>query len=478
MKFIKYPLFFVLAQVLIFSACEDDDPVLPNQDQDDVVVLDSADQQIVETNNWIYDVMKDVYYWTDDLPAKPDTLQNPSDFFFGLLSSEDRFSTIVPDYDELLNNLSGVSEEAGYEFMLAKEQNTDNVLAIVLYVKKDSPADFANLKRGDVISQINGTTITIDNYKMLLPEIYQNHSIKYKRFNEELASYEEKGTLDLNAVVVSENPNYLDTVYTIGSKKIGYYVYTFFSPGTDNSTIYDDQMDQIIGNFKNEGVTDLVIDLRYNSGGAGSSARNMASLLAPNVTSSDIFYKNQYNDLYQEFFLSKPDGEARLQVPFEDKMENIGSQIGADLYVLTGTRTASASELVINGLDPYMTVTLIGETTVGKNVGSIPIQNVENPEIDYGLLPIVVKVFNSAGFSDYNEGFTPLGENFVKDFQQPLKALGDTEEPLLARAIEVIAGTAVSGRKSKFSGEVVTPIMTSIDLKTRSNRLIMEDMKK
>ncbi|ELR68933.1 Carboxyl-terminal protease [Fulvivirga imtechensis AK7] len=443
------------------TSCNDDDAHNPN----------------IDANNWIYDVMKEVYYWTDEIPANVNRGQDPSNFFHQLLSDDDRFSAIVPDYQELKNALSGVSKEAGYEFALARVENSNDVVAIILYVKKDSPADDAGLKRGDVISQINGTTITIDNYRQLISETYNNHSIKYKRYSEESDEYIDKGTLTLNAVVVSENPNFMDTVYAVGSKKIGYYVYNFFSPGTNKTTVYDNEMDQVIANFKSQGIDALILDLRYNSGGAVTSAQNLASLVGSGVNSSKIFYKNQYNDLYQNYFNNQPDGDEALRAHFLDKAENIGNEIGGELYILTGSRTASASELIINGLDPYMHVTIIGDTTVGKNVGSFPIENTKDPNIHYGLLPIVFKIFNSQDYSGYDNGFTPLGENLVNDFRQPMLQLGDIQEPLLARAIELIEGTSVGGRKPRIESKEFTPIMTSIDKKRRTNRLIIEGLK-
>ena len=460
---------FITSLVIValagFTSCNNDDDA-----------LNLADQQNVDANNWIHDVMTEAYYWTDEIPTGIDRKQDPIDFFNQLLSDDDRFSVIVPDYEELENALNGVTKEAGYEFALAKVENSNDVVAIILYVKEGSPASDVGLKRGDVISQINGTTITLDNYQQLIPEIYDNHSIRYKRYSEESNDYVDKGTVTLSAVVISENPNFLDTVYTVGSKKIGYYVYNFFSPGTGN--IYDDEMDQVIAGFKAEGVNSLILDLRYNSGGAVSSAKNLGSLVGTGVTSSDIFYENQYNDLYQDYFNNQPDGDKNLRGRFLDKADNIGSEIGGELYILTGSRTASASELIINGLDPYMNVTIIGDTTVGKNVGSALIGNTDDPDIHYGLLPIIFKIFNSQGYSGYDNGFTPLGENLVNDFQQPMLQLGDIQEPLLAHAIELIEGTSVGGRKARIESEAFTPIMTSIDKKKRTNRLIIENIKR
>lgn len=455
----------VLLSVLIgFTSCKDDDDVS----------LSPEEQKIADTNNWIYDIMKEVYYWTDEIPADVDKSQDPEDLFNDLLYQSDRFSAIVPNYDDLISALSGVTKDAGYEFALAKVQDSNDVVAIILYVKDGSSAKSAGLKRGDVIWQINGTTITLSNYQTLIPEIYNNHSITYRRYIEVLNDYEEQGAVDLSAVVLAENPHLLDTVYTMGDKKIGYYVYNFFSPGPDDSKTYDTQMDQIIANFKSEGVNEMILDLRYNSGGSVSSAKNLGSLLGTGVGSNDIFYQNQWNDLYQDYIENEPDGDAILRGRFLEKAENIGNQIGGQLYVLTGSRTASASELIINGLDPYMNVTIIGDTTVGKNVGSIPIEDKDNEENEYGLLPIVFKIFNSEMYSGYDNGFTPLGDNLINEFDYRLQPLGSVNDPLLARAIDLIQGTSTGGRQARISSETVKPIATSLDKKIRTNRLILD----
>lgn len=445
--------------LLIIAGCNDDDEAI-NPD----IVTDPLAVKDARVNNWIYGVMQELYYWTDEIPSNVDTLQEPTAFFNSLLSDNDRFSVIVPNYSELINSLSGVSKEAGYEFALVRVAGTDEVNAVVLYTKPGSPADEGGLQRGDVITKINGNSITLNNYGQLVQQIFKNHSITYKHYNHETSLFEEKGTLNLSTVVVAENPNYLDTVYTIGNHKIGYYVYNFFSPGTEGSRIYDDNMDAIISDFKSEGVDALVLDFRYNSGGAGSSATNLASLIGSGVNSSEVFYKNEYNDLLQNYFQTEGNG-ALLETHFIDKAENIGAQLNNQLYILTGSRTASASELVINGLKPYMNVTIIGDTTVGKNVGSIPIEDEQNPENDYGLLPIVFKVFNSNDQSNYDHGFIPSAENHVTDYSLPLKSLGDIEEPLLARAIELITGSSTGARKRTVKATEVVPLMNSIEIK-------------
>ena len=257
------------------------------------------------------------------------------------------------------------------------------------------------------------------------------------------------GDVALDVKIIEENPNFLDTVYTFGNHKIGYFMYTFFRPGisTQNPTEYDDEMDAVFASFKSEGVTDLIIDLRYNLGGAISSATNLASLIAPNVTSSDILYENQWNDLYQNYIEGLENGDDILRGKFVEKAGNIGADLNAaTVYVLVSRETASASELVINGLIPYMNVELIGFTTIGKNVGSIPIEDEDDPENTYGLRPIVRKTFNSAGNSDYDQGFTPTGDKFINEYQYPWYPEGDVRDPLIKKAVELITGEVLPSR--------------------------------
>ncbi|HEU5289166.1 MAG TPA: S41 family peptidase, partial [Cyclobacteriaceae bacterium] len=332
--------------VALVASCNNDEPVSEN----------------AYVNNWILENMDTYYLWNKDIPKSPNKSQEPDIFFESLLSNEDRFSWIQDNYQELLNSLQGVNKEAGYEFLLYRDNaNPENVLAQVVYVKTGSPAASKDLMRGDIITQINGQQITMTNYSSLVNQMSENHTIKYSRYNFATSLFEDKGTLSLTTTEFAENPNFLHQVFEIGNKKIGYYVYNFFATGpTSNDLQYNNEMNEIFAEFKAQGITDLIIDLRYNSGGAESATINLASLIGKNVTSSDIFTIRQYND----------ELEAQLSADvltrkFEGKSQNVGSMLSnSRVYVLTRNRTASASELLINGLKPYMDVFIIGDTTV------------------------------------------------------------------------------------------------------------------
>ncbi len=418
-------------------------------------------------NRWILDIMSEVYYWLDDLGTPIAETSDPEDYFEALLNRPtDRFSVIYPDYEELINALNGISLEAGYEFILYKESATsDNVYAEISYIKKNSPASSAGLKRGDVIQKINGTQITVANFRDLLKKTDEQHTLSYIRFNSEANGFVAQPDLSLIPVQLSENPNFLDSIYTFGNQKIGYVVYHFFAPGSgDGSTIFDDEMDAIFANFKASNINHLIIDFRYNSGGFVSSAVNLASLIAPGASQSTVFSKTKYNALVMQ---EVPELRNQ-QTAFKNKTQNLGNTLtGNKVFILTSTRTASASELIINGLKPYMNVFLIGDLTTGKNVGSIALEDEKNPENNYGLLPIVSQSFNSLDQSDYSTGFTP--NITIKESSERLRPLGDVNELLLRTALSEITGTPPSGRFQKLDR---LDIGSTLDGTIRSGKMI------
>jgi carboxyl-terminal processing protease len=426
-------------------------------------------------NNWIDVNMDFWYYWNTDLPSNPDKTLAPDDFFESLLSTDDRFSWIQENYQELLNSLQGVNEEAGYELALYRESLDNNVvIAQILYIKPASPAETSGLKRGDVITQINSQQITTDNYQTLLAATSENHSVTYRELDLENQVFLPVQTKSLTTIEYAENPNFLNKVFTVNDRKIGYYVYNLFVVGTEqDSAAYNREMDQVFASFQSAGITDLIIDLRFNSGGAENATVNLASLIGKDVDDSKVFTIREYNTLVETEIKRDPDlGAEFLNVEFIDKSQNIGSQLTNNrVYILTGTRTASASELLVNGLRPYMDVFLIGSTTVGKNVGSISLFNDDDPRNTWGMQPIVTKSFNSLEESDYSNGFAP--QIPLPDNNLIIYPLGDERELLLARALQEITGITDPGRTraAKTWGKEVGH---SLDLKRHSNVLVID----
>ena len=464
--FLIYRYAIGVALFVLVASCDDD--VEPTQ-----TFVDEGNRHV---NEWILDNMEFWYLWSNELPASPNMDLKPDAFFQSLVTDDDRFSWIQENYQELLNSLSGISREAGFEFVLYKEDGSSNVLAQIVYIKPGSPAESAGLKRGDAITHINGTQLNTNNYQTVLADISDNtYNISYKPLLVDEQKFDIAKTVSISTVVYSENPNYLSKIIEANDRTIGYYVYNFFTPGTDgNREKYDSQMDSIFGSFQAKGITDLVLDLRFNSGGAEVSANNLASLIAPSP-GDKIFFRREYNSRVEDEIIADPSaGESYLLNKLQTKGQNIGDQLSGRVFVLTGSRTASASELIINGLRPYMQVFLIGDITYGKNVGSISIYDEKDSKNTWGMQPIVVKVYNSLNQSDYSQGFSPDIED--KDNNLYIYALGDTREELLSTAIEKITGVPSPGRKASVEKREV--IGHSLDDKKRSFILNMEDPRK
>jgi len=445
--------------LLILPSCDKDEPEHPN----------------VYVNNWIFTNMDFWYYWNSALPENPDKSKEHEEFFKSLLNPQDRFSWIQDNFQDLINSLQGVSKEAGYEIALFREgTDNNNVLAQIVYVKPGSPAETSGLKRGDVITRINSEQLTLSNYQTLLGAITENHSVAYRELDLATQLFKAEQTKSLTTVVYAENPNFLNKVFVYNDRKIGYYVYNLFSTGpAQGNTQYNTEMDQIFAGFQSAGITDLIIDLRFNSGGAETATTNLASLIGKGVDATKVFSIREYNaEVTAEINKDPQLGEDFLSVEFLNKSQNIGSQLQNNrVYILTGTRTASAGELLINGLLPYMDVFLIGNKTVGKNVGSITLNEENDPKNTWGMQPIITKSFNSLKQSEYGNGFNP--QVLVEDNSLIIYPLGDPRERLLTRALQEITGITDFGRV-RASKTLGVEIGNSLDLKRRSNVLVID----
>lgn len=449
-----------------------------NKSTDDVTPKTSASTSENQTiDSWILSNMREVYYWNDKIPANPDTTLAPDVFFDSILNSYnattnptgDRFSWIENDANTLTAELSGQSTTTGMEYNLyLRASGSTGVIAQVLYVLPGSPAALAGIKRGDIISKVNGQSLSTTNYSDLLFS-GTSYTFGFASVSGSTLVDTDK-TISVTATTFQENPVFLDSVYTVGSKKVGYLVYNQFVPGANGSTAdeYDKQVDAVFASFKAQAVNELVLDLRYNPGGYTSSSANLASLIGKGISSSNLYFREEWNSTITPL-LQQEYGSSFFVQNFLDKPQNIGGNLSR-VFVLTTDHTASASELIINGLRPYMTVTTIGSTTYGKNVGSITITD-DTGKIKWGMQPIVFKSYNSAGQSDYSTGFTPSIE---VDEPINLLPLGDTNETLLSTALGQISGSVASGRRATESGNPLITFGSSIQRKAGGHSMIRQ----
>ncbi|MCL2651360.1 MAG: S41 family peptidase [Candidatus Azobacteroides sp.] len=474
-------LFFMLTCIFFFSCKEE-----------------SAEQKVLKSNNyvnnWMYGEMDFYYLWNDYLPAKPDYNLNPNDFFQSICywydkntnPEGDRFSWIQENYVDLMNMLTGISsDEIGFELMLYYLNQQKDIVGEIQYVKKNTPAQQAGLKRGQFFSKINGTALNESNYGDLLFNLKGNFSITLHDIEAKNGSLIFTDTIEKNISTISnyaDDPVFLDTIYSVNNKNIGYLVYNFFADDpNDNSKKYDVELANVFSNFKQKNITDLIVDLRYNSGGSLESAVDLASMLVKNRSTKEVFLRGEYNSILTKAIVQQ-EGESALYSYFVDTIANKNKQalpnVGdllQNLVILTGPYTASASEMVINGLKPYMNVTLLGDTTIGKNVGSITIYDEKNTNKNkWGIQPIITKLYNSANQSDFTAGFIP---NILdQDDYYPKYDLGDLREGMLNNAIGYITDSSSPELKSsgiRTKRISLRSIDASVSRKTWTNKIIM-----
>ncbi len=460
----QHPLLSIVFVGLLLSSCKkSSDAVTP------VPAPPAASTPVteLEVNNWILDSMKTYYYWTDKLPATPYTNQKPGDFFKSLLydytnlsnPARDHFSWIQESATELKASLSGETKTSGMEFKLYALSSTGSgVIGKVLYVLRGSPAEQAGIKRGDIFYKVNGTAITTDNYQTVVYGDGDTKTYGLSAIDAAGKFVNTDQTRTVTATVFQADPVYMDTVYSIKGKTIGYLVYNQFVPGPNGSTVasYDQKIDAIFAKFKAKGVNELILDLRYNPGGYVSSSLNLASLIGKGITTNDIYYRQEWNSTITKKYSSNA-----FITRFVSRANNIGASL-SQLYMLTTSGTASASELIINGLKPFMPVKLIGTATYGKYVGSITITD-KTGRIKWGMQPIVFKSYNKDNESNYYTGFPPTVQ-LPEYINVAWKPLGDRDEALLNEAIYQITGTR-SARVAARTGIAMPEISSSLDRK-------------
>jgi len=394
---------------------------------------------------WMYDTMDEVYFWNSKLPSfnsvKGET--DPEVFFDKLIyTPEDKWSWLTKDYAALQEEFAGTPTSMGISPFPGLFSGSDKVFIVVAYVYPDSPAAKSGLKRGDIIMRIDNKELTKENYYSLFSQ--SKYSVTLGHYYNGSISLTSK-TIALVAEVIDSNPIVFDTVLNINNSKIAYLTYVEFISGTNEVLL--NEFGLLMDEFKNEGATDLVIDLRYNPGGEISAANYLASCIAPEavVANKKIFVEFIYNPQIQLYFETEFGSESDYLI---NRFIPAGHNANFNkVYFLVSDRSASASELLMIGLKPYMDVYQIGDTTYGKYTGAwvLPDQNTP-PEHNWAIVPIVSKYSNSAGLTDFKEGLAP--DFYIKDRLLEAKAFGDISDPMLAKAIELITGVVVEKKKN------------------------------
>lgn len=261
----------------------------------------------------------------------------------------------------------GVAGDIGLQVTYAYDAN-NNIVLVVLYADKNSPAGLAGVKRGWTITSINNQSVAYDgsngpNVNRVVNAVYYDAQASFTFKKQDATST----TLTLAKTQYQINPVLFDSVYTINGKKVGYFVFYTFSNIIFNNTatLTKQELTRVFNNFKSQNITSLIVDLRYNGGGSVNTTQYLDSMIAPASVAGKEMYRYLYNDKLTA---------QKTQVGLEDKVyfKAGGSLNLQNVFFVTGNHTASASELTINNLKPYMDVQLVGDTTYGKPVGFFP----------------------------------------------------------------------------------------------------------
>ena len=265
----------------------------------------------------------------------------------------------------------------------------------VSFVHQGSPAWAAGMKRGDTIYSVNGVTLTEDNYRSYMTALYYSPSGSYTFGFIRDADVTKKYEVSVATDIYRYNPVLYSAVMKEGSNVIGYLVLENFDLDAQEFIV------DIIQQFKDNAITDLILDLRFNPGGAVAQSRYLASAIAGASHLDDIFVNVEFRGSKKQAwkFRGGPNDEDGL---------GIAPDLGLKrLYVIGSENTASASELIINGLRGIdFPVYLYGSRTEGKNVG-MTTTLVTADERRFLFSPITFRVANARGERDYPDGFVP-----------------------------------------------------------------------
>lgn len=390
-----------------------------------------ADNEVVE---WIDERLSDEYYWLDEYVQKRSTFDFsleydkflstsllslssnamdggvqtsstglPTRYLYSYITREEassaaashtRAATPVQGWGISLASMVWTLNSAGTLYGLA----VDNVYP-------DSPAAKAGLRRGDIISQMNGTDITGSNYADVWNTVMfdKEASAELTKIDQSTGASAKvslsRGSYHKNPVAYSavlDLPEHLNKE----GRKIGYLVYTSFDSD------YDDKLVEAVTALKTAGVTDLILDLRSNGGGSVNSSIKLASMILDRSHAGKV-----YADLKRNPANEYGDSRCLLDA-------NVSVNLGLDkLWVIASDGTASASEMVIMGLRGLdVPVTTVGTRTEGKNCGMDVMERTIG-SYKYTFAPITFLIFNAKGNNDYSGGIAADAdlEHFASD---------------------------------------------------------------
>lgn len=452
---------------------------------------EQGDGRFKEVNEWMYSYMESHYLWNEPIPSLPldyslDYQSFLTSMLDGIASHDDvnhedgiwqggkriSYYTFVQSGAPVgTSTLAAGQVMNGTGILLMQPTNLPGgVVGLTLKaVTPGSPAADAGLRRGDFISKVNGTPLTATNYEQLGQLVYNGpatvtpNDIVWEGGQFQLF---ERPEVTLSAGRYTDPAIYKQDVITLGDdRKVGYLVYMGFHCD------YDQELIDVFDRFKSEGISDLILDLRYNNGGDVLACDVLATLVAGQRHKGEILSRFLYNAtrtaagesaelrIGEKVCVSAPGGYQ----PIEDALaHSVNLQT---VYVICSSVTASASEMFINGLRGLdIDVRTVGTTTNGKNVGMEGISKMFH-SYEFAFYPVSFYTENAKGFKDYSDGLVP--DLLIDDKGYYPGEFGTTDDTLCGATLSwIITGSkpavsAVSAPMATPLGDMVSPGMAS-----------------
>ena len=373
----------------------------------------AASCSLADQRAWLRDYMTDQYFWYDRQGTPDDSAPSMAEYFGSLLAvGLDRYSSSTTTAQFLRLNQEGKSLGYGYQLAWADAAQTQLRFRLV---EPLSPLGLAGVRRGDWVLSIDGFTASQIAAGALASVTSEGIARQFVLADPLLA----QRTVTVNSAEYAISPVLHASVLTAANgAQVGYLVYQEFNASGAAA------LAAAINTFRTVGISELVLDLRYNGGGSTTQARNMASLVGGAALDGQVFAHYRYNKKYTsnnvvQTFTANPG--VLLAAPLAGLRR---------LVVIASSGTASASEMVINGLKPYMPVVLIGGTTFGKPYGSAP-----RDSCGRTYSAITIEISNALGSANFVQGFAPtctMSDDVTRQW-------GDPAERRTAAALTYIA---------------------------------------
>ncbi len=401
----KHIFLSMIFAAIIFSSCTKDDPENRRNGT-------SLEKPIKAINS----IMNDYYLWNDKVPVvNADNYDDPVALLDDLRYKElDKWSYIAnyTTHQQWYNSGQYAGLGVGFGF------HTDNTVRI-MYVFDDSPLKEKGVKRGWVLNKVNGSIIIPGqtNVNELLGPNEEGISVtlEFKTPEGDTKQFTvQKKIITTNSVL------HADTI-DLGSKVVGHMVYnSFIHPSIK-------EINSAFALFKEVGISDLIVDLRYNGGGDLNVAQHLGSMIVGEKGNDKIYYRFAHNS------------KIASELDAANRFDNLPEALDVDRVIfITSKNSASASEVLINGLEPHMEVMVVGDKTHGKPVGMYGFEEMFK---DYNMIfvPVCFQLVNSNGEGDYFDGIPvdyPATDDLTRDFP-------DRNEAGLKQALSIVQENSV-----------------------------------